>query len=125
MAPNYFFDVNGDGFVSPIDALLVINQLNDNAAANLIAPLSSGNLESTIDAGLLARDESDNGRIEFDSISQVSNPIENDHYWAEVDSVTRRTRRDLIEEGSLTSGSIDNVLDDLADDVATVWGGLT
>ena len=28
-----FFDVNGDGFISPIDALLVINELNGPSAA--------------------------------------------------------------------------------------------
>jgi hypothetical protein len=29
-----FIDVNGDGYVGPIDALIIINQLNKNGSGN-------------------------------------------------------------------------------------------
>ncbi|MEM8913842.1 MAG: GEVED domain-containing protein, partial [Planctomycetota bacterium] len=37
-----FYDVNGDGFVTPLDALVVINRLENTAESAVQAPLSGG-----------------------------------------------------------------------------------
>jgi len=63
-SPSVFVDVNNDNFVSPIDALMVINFLNKNGngegEAQFVEPLESYPLAWPIDdlLELLAKDQS-------------------------------------------------------------------
>ena len=77
---NFFYDVNGDGFISPRDALAIINSIQTAPQA----PLSAG--AEVWDNTQTGDDEEESGDA---------------------------TRRDWI---------IDEILDDVASDIASAWG---
>jgi len=104
-------DTNADGFVSPVDALLVINALNSTGGG----PLTSGNLSdpglidvngdgnvSPIDALLVinwlnaisAMGEAEaGGQSESSGIIDVEESLFQDLFWLEQDSVERTKKR--------------------------------
>jgi hypothetical protein len=90
-----FFDVNGDGFVSPVDAIIVINALPSAAPQ---APLSG-------QATAAAFDEQSTAPV---NLVIPAGSLSDDN---EEDEVSTNRRR----------WSLDSVIDEMADEVAAQW----
>ena len=67
-----FYDVNGDGFVTPLDALVVINRLPNTAETNSVqAPMSGGV------SAIYAMDPTDDEETLDDAINQIAGEVGN------------------------------------------------
>ncbi len=101
-----YYDVNGDGVVSPIDVLIIINELNRRA----------GNNQAEGEAGFVQTSGSNSRGDDLVRGESLSNfllpPVSS---LEATTSATPATRRHHLNE-------LEAALDDLAADIATVWG---
>jgi hypothetical protein len=102
-------DVNGDGQVTPLDALIVINRLNAEAAGEAPASAAYYYYDVNDDTFCTAQDV----LIVINHLNAQSLPAaEGEHHDA-----SDRLFDELVTEFS----PLEDVLDDLADDIAGVW----
>jgi hypothetical protein len=117
-----YLDVNGDGFVSPIDALNVINGLPSTAAAPVAAPLSG---RAAIEPAQNERDQSPESSWESTSnnvIGASENTTGADTRRARLLRQYTRHDTDRYHAPRVWSAqTLEDTLTDFAEEVTAVW----
>ena len=107
-------DVNRDSFVSPLDALAIINYLNDNASEMGEGEAVGIVEQTTINTSVAGNQVSATEAVSADIIDEYLRVRENEIGL----SYFTGGSQDVVEEDS---SDLESAIDDLADDVFGQW----
>ncbi|MFO0870000.1 MAG: dockerin type I domain-containing protein [Pirellulales bacterium] len=130
LGAEYYYDVNGDGFATPFDALLVVNFLNNRPGGEgertaaaldagegeaLVSPLSASVLGWGTSTALVSAGETDSATGVDEVVSSAASP------WSAVAVVADSPATACDATWPTAEESLDQLLSDFASEVADRW----